>query len=145
MGGAAPGAGHDTRQAFDAPLSKSLVEALDGVNPPWTLVAVALFGAWLMLTRLVFGTEPPMAHSDHLTGALVLVVAVTAMAEVGRMLRLLNVALGAWLVAAPWLLSGASTSAKAGSVAVGAAIVLLSLPRGHRSREHYGNWDRFVL
>jgi nucleoside-diphosphate-sugar epimerase/uncharacterized membrane protein len=145
MGGAAPGAGHDTRQAFDAPLSKSLVEALDGVNPPWTLVAVALLGAWLMFTRLVFGTEPPMAHSDHLTGALVLVVAVTAMAEVGRMLRLLNVALGAWLVAAPWLLSGASTSAKAGSVAVGAAIVLLSLPRGHRSREHYGNWDRFVL
>jgi len=57
----------------------------------------------------------------------------------------INVALGAWLLAAPWLLSGASTSAKAGSVAVGAAIVLLSLPRGHRSREHYGNWDRFVL
>jgi hypothetical protein len=67
------------------------------------------------------------------------------MAEVGRLLRFINVALGLWLVAAPWVLDGASVAASAGSVAFGVAVVALSLPRGRRSKEHYGSWDRWVL
>ena len=49
-----------------------------------------------MFTRLVFGTEPPMADSDHLIGALIVTVFISAMAEVGRLLRFINVALGLW-------------------------------------------------
>ncbi len=60
-----------------------------------------------MFSRLIFGTAPPMAESDHLVGALIITVAVMAMAEVvARALRLINVAFGLWLIAAPWLLSG---------------------------------------
>jgi hypothetical protein len=43
-----------------------------------------------MFSRLVFGSIPPLANSDHLVGALVITVAVIAMAEVGRALRFLN-------------------------------------------------------
>nr|MBA3625665.1 SPW repeat protein [Methylibium sp.] len=81
----------------------------------------------------------------HLVGALILTVAVCAMAEVGRLLRFLNVPLGLWLIAAPWVLGGASALAAGASVAIGLAVVALSLPRGTRSAEHYGSWDRFVL
>ncbi len=55
-----------------------------GVTAPRTLVASALLGVWLMFTRLAFGTEPPLADSDHLVGALIVAVAVAAMAEVAR-------------------------------------------------------------
>jgi hypothetical protein len=61
-------------------------------------------------------------------------------------LRFINVAFGFWLVAAPWLLTGAgSWVAVANSLLVGAALIALSLPRGRRSAEHYGGWDRFVV
>jgi hypothetical protein len=45
-----------------------------------------------------------MADSDHLAGALIITVVVTAMAEVARPLRFLNVGFRLWLVVASWLL-----------------------------------------
>jgi hypothetical protein len=87
-----------------------------------------------------------MADSDHIVGGLVITVAIVAMAEVARPLRFINVALGLWLIAAPWLLDGAgSWVAVADSLLAGAALIALSLPRGRRSAEHYGGWDRFVV
>lgn len=146
LGGAAPGSGRDQQPGFDAPLRQTLQSALrGGVNLPWTLIASALLGLALMFTRLIFGTEPPMAHSDHLVGALIFTVAVMAMAEVGRLLRFINVALGLWLMLAPWILEGASLPASVAGLVIGAAVIGLSLPRGRRGPEHYGNWDRFVL
>ena len=52
---------------------------------------------------------------------------------------------GLWLVAAPWFLAGVSLAASVADVAVGIAVIGLSLPRGRRSKEHYGSWDRLVL
>src|SRR3546814_16807998 len=86
-----------------------------------------------MLTRLVFGTEGAMANSDHLVGALVITVAIIATAEVARALRFVNVAFGAWLVAAPFLLEGANSTATIASIAIGLARVALSLPSDKRS------------
>lgn len=82
-----------------------------------------------------------MADSDHLVGALIVTVAIAAMAEVGRLLRFINVAFGVWLIASPWVLSGASMV----DVVIGLAMIALSLPRGQRSREHYGSRHRIVL
>jgi nucleoside-diphosphate-sugar epimerase len=143
-GGASPGSGNDSHAGFDAQLAKSLAASLAGVNVPWTLVAAALLGGALMFTRLAFGTEPPMADSDHLVGALIVTVAVCAMAEVGRLLRFVNVAFGVWIAAAPWLLAGASLPASLADATAGIAVIGLSLPRGKRGAEHYGSWDRFV-
>ena len=86
-----------------------------------------------------------MADSDHLVGALIVTVAVMAMAEVGRLLRFINAGFGAWLVVAPWVLAGATPAAALAGGAVGVAVTALSLPRGRRSDEHYGSWDRRVL
>lgn len=116
-----------------------------GITLPWTLVAAMAIGALLMLTRILFGTSGAMANSDHLVGALIITVAIIATAEVARPLRLINVAFGAWLVVAPWLLTGASATAAAASVVLGLALIGLSLPRGRRSAEHYGSWDRYVF
>ena len=144
-GGAQPDGERDGHPDFDAPLREAAHSAGLGVTIPWTLVASAALGLWLMFTRLIFGTEPPMADSDHLTGALIITVAIISMAEVARPLRFLNAGFGLWLLAAPWVLDGASTAASWAGVAVGLAVIALSMPRGIRSKEHYGSWDRFVV
>ena len=59
-----------------------------------------------MATPLIFGTQPPLYFSDHILGCLVILVAVTAMAEIARAVRFLNVAMGAWIAASPFLLDG---------------------------------------
>ncbi|MEX0408807.1 NAD-dependent epimerase/dehydratase family protein [Aquibium sp. LZ166] len=146
MGDALPGSGKDEkRPGFDVPSRQLACDAARGVTIPWTLVVSAVLGVWLMFSRLVFGTEPPMADSDHLVGALILTVAVIAMAEVARPLRFINIAFGFWLIGAPWFLLGISGIATANSVVVGLFVIGLSLPRGARSAEHYGGWDRYIF
>ena len=131
--------------AFSAPLASQVVAATRGVTVPWTLLASCGVGVWLMLSRLVFNTNGVMANSDHLVGALVITVAVCAMAEVARPLRFVNLLLGLWLIAAPWLLVDRTAGAAWNDVASGLIIIALSLPRGRRSAEHYGAWDRYVV
>ena len=144
MGGALEG-GEEDKQPDLASLRSSMNAMVLGLTLPWTLVASVAIGIALMLTRLTFGTVPPMAHSDHLVGALVVTVAVIAMAEVARPLRFVNVLFGVWLVLAPWLLNGASMTASWAEVVLGLALIALSLPRGARSQDHYGSWDWFVV
>ncbi|WP_371514836.1 SPW repeat domain-containing protein [Brevundimonas denitrificans] len=91
------------------------------------------------------GTEPPLADTDHLIGALVVTVSVIAMAEVGRPLRFLNIGFAAWLIASPWMIDGGSLAGTFSNQIVGLTILALSLPRGRRSQEHYGSWDRFIV
>ena len=105
----------------------------------------SVIGVLLMLTRILFGTEGGMANSDHVVGALVITVAIIATAEVARALRLINVAFGAWLVAAPFLLDGVGHLGAVASVVAGIALVGLSFPRGKRSAEHYAGWDKYVI
>jgi hypothetical protein len=110
---------------------------------PLALSASAALGAWLMFTRLLFDTTGTMANSDHLVGALVFTVSISAFAEVVRSMRVLNALAGVWLLLAPWVLDGANAAGAAGSVMVGLLLIVLSLPRGP-VRHRYAGWDRYL-
>jgi nucleoside-diphosphate-sugar epimerase/uncharacterized membrane protein len=147
-GGAQPAPMHgqrDTRPGFDAPWRSVLASAAGGLTIPWTLLACSVLGIALMFSRVLFGSVPPLADSDHMMGAMILTFSVMATAEVGRLLRFANLGFGAWLVAAPWLLDSGGSSGAWPGVVIGLAVIGLSLPRGTRSAEHYGRWDRLVL
>jgi hypothetical protein len=139
------GGRHDSRFEFDQPPRRFIHDMVGGgITAPWTLNACVAIGIALMCTRLLFGTDGAMANSDHLVGSLVIVIAVSAWAEVARTLRFAVVPFGLWLVAAPWLLEGAGSSAAAwSSVAAGIALVVLCLPRG-AIKNRYGGWQRLV-
>ncbi len=146
MGGPALSENQTPKADFDRSVGEFMKDFLTGgVTFPWTLVASTALGALLMATPLVFGTGAPLYFSDHIAGCLVVMIAVTAMAEVVRPVRFLNVALGAWIVASPFLLTGGSPVATAADVAIGLTLIGLSLPRGKRSDEHYGGWDRAIV
>ena len=145
-GGQLPGGARDNNPGIDSPIGAVLKTFVTGgVTYPWTLAAVTALGVILMCTRLLFGASDAMADSDHLIGCLIITVSVTAFAEIARPLRLLNVPMGAWLIAAPFVLQGASTIGTFASIALGTTVIVLSLPRGKLSGEHYGGWDRYIL
>ena len=144
QGDAIEAGAEDTSDAMASPAA-FWAEAKRGLTLPWTLAASIALGAFLMLTRVLLGNEGAMASSDHVVGALVITVAIIATAEVARALRFINVAFGAWLVAAPFLLTGVGHLGAAVTVVVGIALIGLSLPRGKRSAEHYASWDKYVI
>ncbi len=146
QGGPEPIADTDDKDpGFSGPLAAQSAAAVRGVTVPWTLIACCVVGAWLMFSRLIFGTQGAVANSDHLVGALIITISVCATAEVARPLRSLNVPFGLWLLGAPWLLAGATTGAALNDAIAGLVAIGLSLPRGRRSKEHYGSWDRYVV
>lgn len=115
-----------------------------GVSMPWTLVLSLAVGIWLMCTRLVFGTEGAQADSDHLLGALIATVSVTAMAEPARPGRFVNLLLAVALMFAPWMFDGGSDVADLAGVATGVLLILLTIPRG-RIVGRYGDWSRYLV
>lgn len=114
-----------------------------GVVLPWNLLVSAALGLWLMFAPFAFGSTGAAAHSDHLIGALIVTASVIAFADVGRAVRFINVLFGAWLIAAPWLLGGATTSSTLSDMIAGSLVILLSFPRG-RIGERYGSFEKFI-
>lgn len=73
------------KQRIFASVTGTFAAMARGVTAPWPLVASALLGAWLMFTRLAFASEPPIADSDHLAGALAGFVLVALSLPRGRL------------------------------------------------------------
>jgi hypothetical protein len=133
-----------TREDFErspAALAHEMVSG--GISVPWTLAASALVGVWLMFTRLTLGADGVMADSDHLIGALVLTVSITALAETARAARFLNVLLGMALTIMP-LIAGATLVQVVAGIVAGLLLIALSVPRGP-VRNSYGGWDRVIV
>jgi hypothetical protein len=114
-----------------------------GVSVPWNLALCLLIGIWLMFTRLTLGTEGGMADADHLIGALVLTVTVTAFAEIARPMRFFNMAFGLALMITPFAYS-VPWLATIASLAAGLALILLSIRRGP-IRSDYGGWSAIIV
>jgi nucleoside-diphosphate-sugar epimerase/uncharacterized membrane protein len=130
---------------FERPARAVLKDMLGGgVNVPWTLALSAILGIGLMCTRLVFGTEGAQADSDHLLGALVVTVSITAMAEAARPARFINILLAVALLFAPFMFDGGSLVADLAGVAAGLLLVALSIPCG-RIDNPYGGWSRYLV
>ena len=137
------GAGDGGRHELDAGPREQLVEMWrGGVGLPWNLALSIAIGLWLMFTRLTLGAEAPMAHGDHLIGALAVTFSVIALAETGRLARYGNIALGAALFVTPFALD-ATWPQTINAWACGAALIALAIPRGP-VRNRYGRSDAIV-
>jgi len=116
-----------------------------GMTAPWQLTVATILGLWVMFSPTVFGVgiETRAADLNHLGGALVVVMAVVAMAEVLRTFRYLNVLLGLALIVLPWFIADGNMSLSISSSISGFIIILLSFSKGI-IREKYGLWDKYI-
>ncbi len=146
-GGSAEGCTPDERSPELAALPKKpadvFVASIWGMSFPWTLGLASALGIWLMFSPSAFGADRPASNLDHLVGALIVTVSVIAMGEPLRVARYLNILLGLIMVVAPWLLGGATTASAINGTLIGAAVIVLAIPRGPKS-EQYGLWDKYV-
>lgn len=142
IGGTLAAVNEDERTPRPAqPAPDSAAPMVWGVSLPWTQVATALVGVALLFLPDLAGMTGPARASVYLTATLVLVTAVVAWAEVTRPARFLNLPLGLWLVASPFVLAGSPPAAAGAVAAAGVVVVALSFARGP-ILERYGRWSR---
>ena len=97
-----------------------------------------------MLEPAALGTAGAHATSTTITGALVIVIAAVAASEIARPVRLASALLAAWIIAAPWLLSGSTPTSHLADLIAGVVIIPASLFRGP-VRQHRASLDRLAL
>jgi hypothetical protein len=141
-GGGEPVTEEPPRRAGSLP--HELAGGMELTTVPWNLALCAAVGVWLMVSPGVLGYSGNAAGNVILVGALVATFAVIGFGESARAARLVNVALGLWLIASPVILWDDSTGLRWPDAAAGLAVVLLSIRRG-LVRERFGTWDRYVV
>lgn len=114
-----------------------------GASFSWRLLASALVGVWVMAAPWVFGTKGQAFRFESIFGALAVVVAFVAWAEVTRAARILNVLIGLAFAVAAWLFPDVSLAARLSDLVAGVLLITLSVPRGP-IWDRYGSWDPFV-
>ncbi len=106
----------------------------------WAHVFTAALGIWLMVAPAVLDDGRPVELNDRIIGPLVAAFAIIACWQVMRGLRWINVLLGVWLLAAPWVLGYEGATPKIQSMLAGALIAALSLVRGEADKRFGGGW-----
>ena len=121
-----------------------LADGLELTNIPWNLGLAAIAGGWLMAAPAVFDAKGAAAGSDQLCGALILTFAAIGFGEASRAARLVNLPIGLWVAAAPWILGGASSASRWNDLAIGLIVVALSVRKGP-IENRFGGWNKFVV
>jgi hypothetical protein len=125
-------------------LLRQLAGGLEILSIPWNLAVAAALGLWIMTAPAVLENVGASANSDHMVGALIVTFSVIGFSESGRAARLVLVPLGLWLFGSSYLIDGSTSLSYWNDMAVGLAIIALSIRRG-RITEDYGAWNRWVF
>jgi hypothetical protein len=104
----------------------------------WNQVIIILIGLWLMASPDVMGYNGAERTNHHIVGPLIVSFGMIALSETTRSARWANVALGLWLIVAPFVLSYDPLK----SSLLGIAILGLSLIEGSRREQLGGGWTR---
>lgn len=103
-------------------------------------IFTVLIGVALMFYAGLWPLGKVAANNIHIICPLVIAFAITSLWELNRNIRFMNVALGVWLIAAPFLLQFPGLLPTVVSAAAGLAIALLALlPRRLKGR-YGGGW-----
>jgi hypothetical protein len=100
---------------------------------------VAVLGIWMMAAPAVLGYAGTAEAIARTAGPIVATLAVVAISECTRDVRLANIPIGVFLISAPLFVAQPPDAAVNG-VAVGAAVVILSRVRGHVRMRFAGGW-----
>ena len=104
----------------------------------WNQVVIVLIGLWVMASPDVMGYSGAERTNHHIVGPLIVSFGMIALAETTRATRWVNVALGLWLIVAPFVLSYDFLK----SSLLGMGVFGLSLLEGTRKEQLGGGWSR---
>ncbi|MBB4659658.1 vitamin K epoxide reductase family protein [Parvularcula dongshanensis] len=143
-GGTDEGEDETPEDEFARPVGAQVRDVFTGgITLPLTLMVCLAIGIAEMFTRLTLGAAGGLADADHLIGAIVVTVTVTALAESVRAVRFVNIPLGLALMIVPFAY-GEDLLGIALRVLAGAALIALSVPRGS-IKNRYGGWSKAIV
>jgi hypothetical protein len=143
FGGSITGGGSPDPDRMRYSLGKRWIASIQGVTVPWTLLIEVAIGIWLMARPDLFPGAGHSADCDHLFGAIAATVAIVATAEVTRIVRLVNIPIGALLIVAALIFARSLPIVLCSEIVCGVLLIALSIPRGSIV-ERYAGWDKFV-
>ena len=120
-----------------------MLHSIEAFSAPWNLWLSTLVGSGFMAAPTILNLVGTAADSTHIVGALVVTFSVVAFAEPVRLVRVLNILCGLWVLLATWILDGGTSSWLWFSIAGGLALIALNLRRG-AVVDSYGGWQRFI-
>lgn len=106
----------------------------------WPQIANVVLGLWLMVSPVILNYGYPAIQNDRVIGPLAAAVAAIAAWEVTRPLRWVNLLIGVYLLAAPFMLAYDQTRAILNSVLIGAAMIVFAQMGGQVTERFGGGW-----
>jgi len=106
----------------------------------WPQIATALLGIWMMAVPGVLGFENAFADNAHIVGPVIATFSIIAIWECTRNVRLLNLPIAVWLLAAPVALQYENDTALMNDYLVGIAVILLVAGKPERKFRFAGGW-----
>lgn len=99
-------------------------------------------GAWLMAAPAVLGhSGSDLGTSDRIAGPVILATAFLGIFPITRIVRWFNALPGAWLLVAPFLLSGGSAAAAVSDRIAGVLVLALFWVEKAPQDDYGGGWD----
>ncbi|MBA3856505.1 MAG: dTDP-glucose 4,6-dehydratase [Cyanobacteria bacterium PR.3.49] len=132
-----------TKEYMDTAENEPAEKKTQDAAPPIFLLISSLISASLLAAPHYLKITDAASVNCFIVGALLVTFSVMAFAEVCRSVRLLNIALCAWLIASLMFLPGYSQTSVFVLAAAAVAITLLCIPRG-RIMHRYGTWTKFI-
>lgn len=122
-------------------------EAIPGVKSPKGsiihLVGLVGLGTWLMWTPYVLDLNSYLADRTYIIAALVLTFSIIAFSEIARLVRIINVPLGIWLLSLAFSSELMTSFDQWNFILTGIGMILLSVPRG-KKQERFGDLDGII-
>jgi hypothetical protein len=106
----------------------------------WSQVVMALLGIWMMVAPGLLGFSKRISDNAHIVGPLIATFSIIAIWECTRNVRLLNLPLAVWLLAAPLILRYENDTALMNDYGVAILIVFLFLVKPARKHSFGGGW-----
>lgn len=97
-------------------------------------------GLALMAAPGLLGFDKTTSDHYYIVAPLIITFSITALWEVNRSARFLNLLVGVWFVISPFLFEFSSSAAKWIAVVAGMIVALLSLIRGTIKGNYGGGW-----
>ncbi len=105
----------------------------------WAQVINIVIGLLVMAAPAIWDFDKVSSNNNHIAGPLIVTFAITALWEVNRNVRWLNIVAGTWLMMSPLIL-GMKTPALEINLLLGIGVVLFSLFKGRITRRYGGGW-----
>ncbi len=106
----------------------------------WNAIINTIIGIWVMVAPVALGFEKTAANNNHIIGPLVVTTAITAIWEVNRSARYVNIVLGIWLLVSAFFIDAGATAGMISNILSGLMIFCLSLSGGKIKGRYGGGW-----